>query len=413
MTVSMHTRLNHRCIREGEPATIYLLVQIGAAVQQEGARPPLNIGAVVDRSGSMAGPKLAYTKAAIRFLVDQTEADDYLSLVAFDDQVNLIFPADHVANKDALKAQVTALQDGGSTNLSGGMIAGYREVRRHATKERLNRVLLLTDGQANVGVTDPGLLVQKVKELREQSIQLSALGLGADFNEDLLTAMAEAGGGSFHFIENPDQIPAIFAAELQGLLATAAQGVHLIFRAGHGVTVTRVIGYPPAGTPERIELNLPDLYSGEVKSVVLELAVEPGFAGERPLGALMLSCTEADTGAELSQRHDLTVTVTGESALLAAPPDDEVMKQLLIARSGEALEQAVERADQMDFQASSVMLFEVAEPLAQLAQDTGDADLQARADELLRRAAELREEQYDKVSRKQMKAQSFESRRGR
>lgn len=223
-----------------------------------------------------------------------------------------------------------------------------------------------------------------MKELLEQGIQLSAPGLGADFNEDLLTAMAEAGGGDFHFIENPDQIPAIFAAELQGLLATAAQGVQLIFRAGSGVSVTRVIGYPPAGKPERVELALPDLYSGEVKSRVLELSVEPGFAGERPLGAL-----------------------------LSAPADDEVMKQLFIARSAEALDQAVERADQLDFHAGSAVLREVAAPLAQLAQETGDADLQARADELQRRAAELQEHQYDKLSRKQMKAQSFQSRRGR
>lgn len=413
MTVSMQSRLNHRCIREGEPATVYLLVQISASAAQAGARQPLNISAVIDRSGSMAGPKLAYTKTAIRFLVDQMEGDDYLSLVAFDDQVSLLFPAGHVVQKDALKAHVAGLCEGGSTNLSGGMITGYREVRRHLAKERLNRVLLLTDGQANVGVTDPALLVQKVKELREQSIQLSALGLGADFNEDLLTAMAEAGGGEFHFIENPDQIPAIFAAELQGLLATAAQGVQLIFRAGHGVSVTRVVGYPPAGKPERVELSLPDLYSNEVKSLVLELAVEPGFAGERPLGALFLACTESDTGAELSIRHDLTATVTGDSALLSAPADEEVMKQLYLARSGEALEQAVERADRLEFSEGSLTLCEVAEPMARLAMETGDAQLQARAEELQRRAAELRDQVYDKVTRKQMKAQSFQSRRGR
>lgn len=107
----------------------------------------------------MAGPKLAYTKQALRFLVDQMTEADYLSVVTFDDQVSALFPSDHVIQKDALKTMVGAKVHGGSTNLSGGMIEGYKQVRKHQASRQINRVLLMTDGQANVGVTNPPALV--------------------------------------------------------------------------------------------------------------------------------------------------------------------------------------------------------------------------------------------------------------
>jgi len=407
ITITLTTQLSRPAIAEGETATLYLVVQLTAPSEANTARLPLNLSAVVDRSGSMAGEKLAYTKKALRFLIDQTIASDYLSCILFDDEVQTLFPADHVTNKDALKAQTHHIHEGGSTNLSGGMIAGYKQVKAHLVKGAVNRVLLMTDGQANTGVIDPAALVAKVTSLNEAGMQLSALGVGADFNEDLLSAMAQAGGGNFHFIANPDQIPAVFGQELNGLLSTVAQGLEVHFTAAPGVAAGGVIGYRPAGTPGDLRVTLPDIYAGETKSLVLQLHLQPAFAGNRPLGRIEL------TFNDVTLTQDLLVTVTGDSALLAAPESPEVLKQLYLARSGEALDQAIEKADEADFATSSSTLREAAAPMLAMAQATGDADLLERAGELTAQADALEARSYDAVSRKQMRAQSFQSRTGR
>lgn len=212
--------------------TIYLLLQLVAPERRTEGRLPLNLSAVLDRSGSMNGPKLDYTKKALGFLVDQMESADFLSILTYDDHVEVVQPAAHIFNKDLLKSQVQGIRSGGMTNLSGGLAAGVREARRNAGSGMVNRVLLMTDGLANQGITDRDTLVQKARHIRESGLLLTTIGVGNDFDEDLLTAMAEAGGGNFYYIENPDKIPAIFNQELQGLLAVAGQSLRVRVKAG-------------------------------------------------------------------------------------------------------------------------------------------------------------------------------------
>ncbi|HYF76969.1 MAG TPA: VWA domain-containing protein [Symbiobacteriaceae bacterium] len=392
MTIALNARLSRPVIQEGSPAALYLALQIQAPADLTATRPPLNLAAVLDRSGSMHGAKLAYTKTALRFLVGQTLPTDALALVTFDDEVQTLEPT---------LAAVAAIEAGGSTNLSGGLLAGYKATRAQFDKARINRVLLLTDGQANVGITDPAALAKKAAQIKEQGIGLSTLGVGADFNEDLLAAMAEAGGGNFHFIANPDEIPAIFAEELQGLLATVAQGLDLTFRAAPGVTVASVIGYPPRGTPHEVKVALPDLHAGETKTLILALEVDPAFAGDHLLGHVHLN------GEEVDLSLDVTVTVADSTA----PEDSDVLKEVHLARAAEAQQQAIDAADRNDRTTAAQILRSAAAPLAFVAQN--DATVQERLADLSAQAQALESETYDAVTRKQMKAQAFRNRPGR
>lgn len=413
MTISLVSSLNRSAILEGEPARVWLLIQVMAEAEAAPDRPTLNLAAVMDRSGSMEGRKLDYTRTALSHLVDQTAPADFLSLIAFDSRVQTLFPADHVANKDALKATVAGLTAGSTTNLSGGLLTGYRQAGQHLTKGWVNRVLLMTDGQANVGVVEPQALAAKAREMNEKGIQLSTMGVGEDFNEDLLTAMAEAGGGNFYYIADPDQIPAILARELQGLLATVAQGLEVRFTAAPGVSICRVVGYPPTGSAAGIQMVLPDIYAGEVKSLVLELDVPASFAGQKGLGRLELVYSGAGDGAEQNLTQETSVHVTADRRLLEEPEDPAVLKALHLARSAEALDRAVEAADQQDFTAGSQALREAAAPLQAVADATGDAALQARVAELNFQADALEARLYDAHTRKAMRAQSFQTRTGR
>lgn len=166
--------------------------------ETEKERLPLNIGPVLDRSGSMDGEPLEYVKEAACFVVGQSSAKDRFSFAAFDSDVGVLCPSQEVQYKDVLKSEIRSIESGSFTNLSGGLLRGYDEVRKENRAGEVNRLVLLTDGMANVGVTDPAVLRSKTHSFAEKGISVSTIGVGTHFDEDLLIRMAEAGQGSFH-----------------------------------------------------------------------------------------------------------------------------------------------------------------------------------------------------------------------
>ncbi|WP_374713312.1 vWA domain-containing protein [Symbiobacterium terraclitae] len=411
-SLTLCAQLDRTCI---SPAggVLYLLVTITAPPAGDaGGRPPLNLAAVVDRSGSMHGAKLHFTKQALRFLVDQVGHADRLAVVTYDDEVTVPLPSQPVAQKDALKAMLSGIAAGGSTNLSGGLATGMQQIRSHAGPGVVSRVLLMTDGLANVGVTEPETLVGWARAWREKGLGLSTMGVGADFNEDLLVALAEAGGGNFHYIEDPDKIPEMFRRELQGLLEVAVQGLQLRVEVEPGVAVTDVVGYRPQGNPQRVQVVLPDLYGGEAKSVLFRLAVAAPPADGR-LGRVVLGYLPATPGGEPSTvSAEVALSVTDDPARLSEPPDEAVMRQVRLSQASTAWDEAVELADRGDLQGAALRLIQAAEDLeAQAA--AGDARAAEQAASLRAQAEVITAAPFDATTRKQMRLQGFRSRRGR
>ena len=200
----------------------------------------------------MAGEKLRHTIASAKFVVERLAATDILSVVQFDERVKVVIPPGPVTDKAHLCRRLDGIHDGGQTNLSGGWLRGAACVRERAALDNINRVILLTDGQANHGITDPAVLVQHAAELTEEGITTTTLGYGEDFNEDLLTALADAGRGNAYHVETADQAPTIFARELEGLLAIAAQNIRVTFT--------------PSGLVRRVDLCSPVEHHREGKN---------------------------------------------------------------------------------------------------------------------------------------------------
>lgn len=411
-SLTLCTQLDRTCISPSG-GELYLLVTITAPPPAStGGRPPLNLAAVVDRSGSMYGAKLHFTKQALRFLVDQVGQSDRLAVVTYDDEVTVPLPSQPVAQKDAVKAMLANIAAGGSTNLSGGLATGMQQIRPHAGRGLVSRVLLMTDGLANVGVTDPDTLVGWARAWRQKGLGLSTMGVGDVFNEDLLVALAEAGGGNFHYIEDPDKIPEIFSRELQGLLEVAVQGLQLRVEVEPGVAVAGVIGYRPQGSPQRAEVTLPDLYGAEVKSVLIRLAVAAPPADGK-LGRVVLDYLPAAPGGEPSTiTAEVSLAVTADPARLSAPPDEAVMRQVRLSEASAAWDEAIALADEGDLQGAAVRLFRAAEDLeAQAA--AGDSGAAEQAAALRTQAETITAAPYDATTRKRMRHQGFQSRRRR
>ena len=267
---------------EGAQKALFLYLELKAAkAKGEKERIPLNISLVIDRSGSMAGAKLDYVKKAVAFVIDHLNQKDILSIVQYDNQVEVVSAAAPVTDKATLKRKVKAISSRGTTNLSGGMLEGYQQVAANRKEGYVNRVLLLSDGLANRGITEPAQLQAIAqKKFREERIGLSAFGVGADYNELLLTNLAEYGGANYYYIDSPEKIPEVFAEELEGLLTVVAQNTRLELEFPESqLEFKKLYGYPGQLTGTRISISLNDMFSGEEKAVLAEFTLKPDTGG--------------------------------------------------------------------------------------------------------------------------------------
>ncbi len=223
--------MNTQLLLDHEPRAdgatlVRALLRVTGSAPADADRARLNLALVLDRSGSMAAlSKLARAKEAAALLVRRSGAEDVVSVVAYDDEVRTVAARVTGAGREELLTRIGELDAGGTTNLSGGWLRGRELVAEGIADGGVNRVLLLTDGLANAGITDPGQLRDLVASAAAAGVSTTTIGFGADYDEALLRLLAEAGGGSTYYIEEGDQAPAVFAAEIEGLMALAAQNV--------------------------------------------------------------------------------------------------------------------------------------------------------------------------------------------
>src|SRR5689334_6434217 len=255
--------------------TVRALLKLQGKAPTATNRIPLNLAVVLDRSGSMAGDKLAAARDAAAMLVRRLHPDDTVSVVAYDDQVTTVAEPATGAAQTGLTSQIGSIHPGGSTNLSGGWLRARELVARGKRDGGVNRVMLLTDGLANVGITAPDQLLGLCRTACGAGITTTTIGFGADYDEKLLRGMADAGGANMWYIERADQAADVFAEELDGLLTLSAQTVAVEIRPASVVTLTAVRHqYPSATMPNgACRLELGDLYAREPKSVLVELFV--------------------------------------------------------------------------------------------------------------------------------------------
>lgn len=240
-------------------------------------RRPMNVCVVLDRSGSMADEgKITYAKKALYTLIDQLTSRDILSIVIYDDVIEVLSDARHVRNKRALKRLIERIEPRGSTNLGGGMVEGFHQVDQHFDREYVNRVVLLSDGLANQGITDPRELNRIAREYRTRSISLTTMGVGLDYNENLMVGLSESGGGNYYFIESPRNLASIVQKELNSLSCVVAQNASIELTLGRGVHVVDVIGCEHRLESGRYIIPIGDVYANERREFSVELVIPEG-----------------------------------------------------------------------------------------------------------------------------------------
>ncbi len=332
---------------EGGEATLLVRIAATTADSPGGTtrRAPLDVAFVLDRSGSMAGEKLDLVKEAVDVAVAHLGDQDRAALVIYDDSVDVLqslAPATARA-KTTLRLALHGVDPGGSTNLSGGWLTGCQELSRDLPAPgtasanqsvRLRRALLLTDGLANVGITSPAELAHHAGELRQRGIPTTTLGVGLDFDEDLLASLAEAGGGNFQFIEQPRQLRAFFERELGEMLTVVAAGLNLSLTLPHGLRARLLNLFPVNREGKRIDVAIGDLPATDEIYLIFAVASRPGAVASTHL--VQLDASWADPAADRRQSISRTLpplVLADRATVDATPVDPTVAEQAALQRA--------------------------------------------------------------------------------
>jgi len=394
----------------GTALTLSILLRFRADIP-ESPRRNLNLSLVIDRSGSMAGAPLHHALRAAESVVDQLQSTDVLSVVVYDDEVDTVVHPQPVDNPDELKAAISRVRAGGITNLSGGWLKGCEHVKAQLDSQKVNRVLLLTDGHANMGIQDPQLLTATSGQKAEAGITTTTLGFGQGFNEDLLIGMARAASGNFYFIQSIDEATEVFGIELDSLRAVVGQNLTVTLDLADGVNLVDTLSLAQvsqnaAGQPV---ITLGELYEGEDKLLGLRLTIDSAAIGILPLMKLHYSAdvVQAEVIQSVNDSVEVVALVgTIEAAAMAS--SSHILLELSRLTIAKAKETALDLAEQGQHEAAEQIL----RALVQNLRDRGlneNFEIAEEIEQLEYFAGRIAQKALGNAGRKELRDQSFQT----
>lgn len=300
-------------------------------------RPPIHLALVLDRSGSMAGEKLELTKQAAIYFMNWLTRRDFLAVVVYDDNIEVMVPHQQLIHKISVADRIKTIQIGGSTNLSGGWMRGLSEIRDHMQTGHIHRVLLLTDGLANAGITEKDKLVEIAARNLQKGIATTTLGFGTDFDETMLKAIAEAGSGRFHYVSEPEGLAKAFQKEFGELSALLAQNLELhIETQAPAMLASMLTDYPHQGSTQSMNVRLGDVRAGDVKQLVFSIRLPDAVNPEHTTLPLARITARCDTLVENFDQENMVENL--ELPIASGPdvkvvPEPEVEREVWLARA--------------------------------------------------------------------------------
>ncbi len=325
---------------------VYLQLSVHVPAVSTHDRRPMNLSVVLDRSGSMADQgKLEYAKQALCTLIDQLKEQDIFSIVMYDDIIDVLRPAGRVGDKERIKRLVRSIEPRNSTNLGGGMLEGYQQVERNLHREYVNRVVLLSDGLANVGITDDRELSRIARRYRNRGISLTSMGVGLDYNENLMVALSESGGGNYYFIESPHGLAHIMRREFDMLSTIYARHASVQIHLGANVRVSDVIGHEWNGNEGTCTIELGDLYGGDNREITIEMEVPRGKGSLQVAEGILQHKKDASRSERLAS-FTASATYTADKGEVDKRRDMDVQAKADVALSTRAVDRATQALDE-------------------------------------------------------------------
>src|ERR1039457_3422301 len=397
---------------KGRPQEVVVKIDLSAiADRQKHRRTPLNLAVVLDKSGSMTGAKLEKAKQAALQLVDRLTSKDVFSLVVYSDEARVLVPAQKVEDREALKEKIAGIEAGGSTALYAGVKTGARQIQEYFSSKRINRVILLSDGLANVGPSSTSDLRRLGHQLAESGISVTTIGVGDDYNEDLMAGLAEASDANYYYVKDTERLPQIFAKELGELVTVAARELRIEIICPKGVRPIGLIGRPEVFTGQKASVQLSQLALAQNRYLFLRCLVnEP----QPEVAAVTVRYTdELNGGAEESVSERVKVRFTEDRTVAAKSERAEIVAQKELLLTAVAKDAALVEADAGRYQQAAQTLNRQAVALDtqyQNAPASVQSQLREEAANLRLRATQFEQNQYDSATRKSMQSESWNSR---
>ena len=372
------------------------------------ARPPVNLALVIDRSGSMGGDKIARAREAALAAVRCLAADDIISIIAYDTEVETLVPAQRVGRARGLEAAIGGIEARGNTALHGGVACGATELRKHIEDNRcVNRVILLSDGLANVGPSSPEELGRLGYSLMKEGISVTTIGLGLGYNEDLMARLAQRSDGNTYFVENSSDLPRIFAAELGDVLNVVARRVVIEIDFPEGVRPLSFVGRDGVIRSQHAELTLSQLYGGQEKFALVEVEVSPSEAGaEREIARASVSYEDALNRRTATLTAQRKVQFSSDRNVVVSSADHRVQADYAVNVLAMAKDQAIELVDQGRKNEASALLRQRTDELKKIGDVYRNTSVQSYAAAAAPEAERLKRDGLDNAQRKSYRAES-------
>lgn len=323
-------------------------------------RPPVNLCIVMDRSGSMQGNKIEQARKAALEALSRLGPQDIFSLVIYDSKVETLIPAGRMKDQARARELIRGIRPGGNTALFGGVSQGAAELRKalgdHA-EGMVHRMILLSDGLANVGPATPEDLGRLGVSLQKEGISVTTIGVGTDYNEDLMTRLAQRSDGNTYFVENENDLARIFGQELGDVLNVVARNIRIQIICPENVKPLRSIGRDATIRGQKVELNLNQLYGNQERFLLLEVEI-PATPADTELPVMSAAVHYRNIFSEKDESQDLALNArfSRQEEEVKASFNEVVIKEVLLQESALAKEEAIKLAEQGDQKAAVEVL---------------------------------------------------------
>ncbi len=410
--VDIKLELDRKILPAGQSQKAIIKVALTVPeIPQESERPAVNLALVLDRSGSMSGQKISKAREAAIVALRRLSPKDLFSLIAYDHRVETLVPAQSAANSEWIETRINNIRAGGNTALFSAVNQGAAEVRRNLRSLAIHRVILLSDGLANVGPSHPADLARLGAALVKEGISVTTIGIGTDFNEDLMTQLAERSDGNHYFVESSRDLPRIFAAELGDVLSVAARNILIEINCPDGVRPVRVIGREGSVYNNKVAIQLNQLYGGQEKYALIEVMVDPGEADQtRQLASAQISYDNALTNRNEAGQAQASVRFSRKPQEIRRSASKTVQKAVVQNEIAISRDRALDLYNAGRKDEAVQELKKSSAELQQRSSSLGFSDLAAEAEVLEEDAVEFAAPAMPSPKKKELRSESYKVR---
>lgn len=407
--VNLNLELDRPVLPSDSAETVILKIGLDGVRQTGADRAPLNLALVIDQSGSMSGDKIRQARAAAHQALDHLGANDVVSLIAYNNHASVYWPAQRVGNGRGLRAAIDRIETGGGTNLFGGVELGATELRQRLRGDYVHRVILLSDGIANVGPSSPAALAGLGAGLRDEGIAVSTLGLGLDYNEDVMIALARRSDGNTYFVENSRDLPRVFEQEFGEAMNVVARELLVEVVFPEGVTPIRIVGRDGRVDRQRVELTMNQLYGGREQFALVEVRVAPGrHAESRSFAQVEVSFQQKPDMPRARIAGKVQVEFDADLSTVRERANHEVQADYALNRMVEVKEKVIELTDRGQDDEACRELESLAAAQLELSESYANAAVAKIAEDVSLQAERLRVHGMDNASRKSYRADNLQ-----